>query len=286
MKDDERLCSSFAIFPALSLPHLMAPTTAQSHPTIPDFGGALESCTLKSYDGRRFILVSKLKKWLNSPLQDSTATHIQILLRSAYEKQFAPVTTNDICSDFLLVFSILLEIGQGHLIEAFLNHSLNDHKLPFNITSLKQTLEAERAQNGDTAIKREVLEAFDGVQWKYCAPSFQLEAKQVHPPQCILPICRRKTINEKGGTAHLWEIEVPEEFVGKSLREKVENSGYEGESGKVSRYQALWKTFFAHMRYSVTALPSNHSMTLAKICSLMKRKPSMASEIRRVWSNA
>jgi hypothetical protein len=42
----------------------------------------------------------------------------------------------------------------------------------------------------------------------------------------VIPICRKEKINNKGGTAPLWQIEVPEEFVGPRLRDVIPSARF------------------------------------------------------------
>lgn len=208
----------------------------ESKSALAEFHQALKDSTLEAFDGRHFVRVSKLKTWLKGSRENAKTTRIQELLREAYADRpgFLPVTADKLCRDGLLVFSILLEIKCGHLISDFLTRHFDDHKLPFKLADLRADFGIDKAPNSDVTFGVEP-ELFDNVQWKYCAPSFHYEDNHLLSQQYILPFCKRKTINLKGGTAHLWEVEVPAEFVGESLRSQVKDSSYEslGQYGRV-----------------------------------------------------
>lgn len=210
-------------------------------PATTEFCNRLEAFTLEALHRRHFVLTITLQQWLRSTVPNTTYSQIEGLLQEAYHdrreiKPSLPVTSESVSRDSLLVFSILLEIGYGHLIDRFRDHSFVDRNLPIHDAKLRSWLQTEEIADFDKADRDTVANLFDKAQWKFCAPHFHLDDAFTYPHQRILPIHRRKRINDKGGTAQLWEIEVPEEFVGESLKPQVENSCYNslGQYGKVS----------------------------------------------------
>jgi hypothetical protein len=62
------------------------------------------------------------------------------------------------------------------------------------------------------------------MQWRFCPAMFDLHMTNEYVKFRIIPIHRRHTINNKGGTARLWQIAVHEEFVSQELRQVVSKS--------------------------------------------------------------
>ena len=215
--------------------HIAQETPAPNSSALSDFQTKLQAYTLESLHEKQFVLLPRLIEWLRSSDRTSTS-QVQRLLLEAYSEHLKstpelPVTAASVSRNCLLVFSILLDIGHANLIDKFQEHKLVDHKLPINHHQLETWLQNQNITGKVTRGGDEVARLFHDAQWKFCAPSFYTHDANCFPAQQVLPIHRRHTINNKGGTAHLWEIEVPEEFVGEDLRVHVKDSQYESSKG-------------------------------------------------------
>mgnify|MGYP001581328653 FL=1 len=73
----------------------------------------------------------------------------------------------------------------------------------------------------------ELVDGFDKLQWKFCPAIFEMGMGREFQENEILPFCKKEKINEKGATAELWQIEIPEEFVGPKLRAVVKDGKYD-----------------------------------------------------------
>ena len=216
----------------------MAPTSSGKATESPfdDFRKQLRACTLDALHGKQFVLISRLKEWFSSRTTPSSSTQLQKLLWKVYHEHLKispglPINEDSISRDSLLIFSILLDVDHGDLIQKFRKHSWVDSKLPFHKPELVLWLHDHEIPTRKREDQESLAERFLSTQWKYSVLPFQLGDEKTHPQQCILPICQRQTINKKGATADLWEIEVPEEFVGDTLRESVQNSKYASQKG-------------------------------------------------------
>ena len=180
------------------------------------FSSKLESFTARNVSGQRYIHRSLLIDWLLSEYT-SQATYLDLLLDFAYsECIIVPVEARQLSSpgkSSLLVFSLLLELGRGDFIHYFLRSGLTDSKLPFPMTSLKQA-----KTSGDGSETVDFTRQFFERQWAFCPLTFDLGMGVDLPSSTVIPIQQRRQINSKGGTASIWQIVVPEEFVGDSLR--------------------------------------------------------------------
>lgn len=65
-----------------------------------------------------------------------------------------------------------------------------------------------------------LIDEFLKLQFHYSPAKFNLyQGADWDDEHTVVPICEKNSINKKGGTAELWQIAVPEEFVGHKLRD-------------------------------------------------------------------
>lgn len=123
----------------------------------------------------------------------------------------------------LRVFAILLQQGYGEFIEVFQHAGINDNSLKYPITgNARQRLLEKRFP------KPEIAE-FERLKWAYLSPKLTLH---MHGPfeehNMIMPFCRRKPVNDKGGTARVYHVAVKQCLVSDpELRKVLARSLYE-----------------------------------------------------------
>ena len=207
----------------LGLASAMSGSRTPSHHNhaLTNFREQLEICTERAICGREFIHTSRLKEWLlsaSSTVPDKT--QLELLLPKDPD-QPEPLLPSHALVDknALIVFCILLQLDKARCIESFFRASIYDTSLPKDFSSLHESLRAEH----DIGDAQSLAKDFTTAQSKFCSPVFDLDGTKNHTPNQILPILHKEKIN-KGGTAQLWLIEVPEEFVGEGLRKEVEYS--------------------------------------------------------------
>lgn len=207
----------------------------------------LKGCTTEDYLGRPYIRRSRLLAWFKSPVPGHPGTtQAGRLLAAAYRDRVnqpvQPITKEKLCDGedrCLLVFSIFLELDRGQLINRFVRQGKVDKHLPITLADLKNTL----TKMGHTRDLEELAVSFHSIQWRYCAPIFELNITRDFPRNQILPIRRKREI-ATGGTAQLWQIEVLEDFVGPQLRLAVQGSRYDDPNdGLGYRYELALKSF-------------------------------------------
>ena len=204
--------------------------------TFRDFKEALGDATVTALCGRRYVRVSRLIEWMES---DAEPSRMEILLDYAYPNRRTPqppLGAEDICKgqdSCVLVFAILLELKHGELIDVFEKRGLRDNRLPISLAELK-----EKAPS--------IAEDFNREQWAFCPANFDYSySSQYYHRDRMIPICNKRQINDKGGTAQLWEIVVQEEFVKPRLRERVPKSRFfDDEFGPVGNYIIFAATLF------------------------------------------
>lgn len=197
-------------------------------PIFQEFMKLLEESTLVNAGEKQYILGKRLQQLLLQK-PDGDTSRLDLLLDSIYlESITLPIKSENISSGSqksLLVFSILLELGHGHLIDQFQRYYLTDTRLPFDIQELSRALSKMRAKDAD-----KLAQDFSKRQWAYCPMIYEYGVSLTCLPQTVFPIHHMRRINDKGGTAKLWQIEVLEEFVGPKLREVASLASYLGSS--------------------------------------------------------
>jgi hypothetical protein len=192
---------------------------------LAEFAAKAQEFNQTAVDGRSYVLVEQLRKWMREPsltqLDNKFVTNTDLLAHAAYfgKKDFRPIEPSkisDLGSDCcVIVFSILLDLELGHLIDLFSKKTIVDCRLPQDLSSLKKSLKG--LQDGE-----QVAERFNERQWKFCPAIFSLNMEKEYFENQIIPICRKTHLNS-GGTAHVWQIEVQSEFVDKNLQNLLAN---------------------------------------------------------------
>ena len=195
-----------------------------------EFQHKVQECTKKAACGRPFVLVGKLQDWLRSPVEPGVkTTHAERLLDVAYPSrasrglrlpisphQFQP--GDDCC---LLVFCILQRIGCGAAISQVSEWGNVDKLLPLRRDAVDEMF--EKANIMDIHLRSSFFEQ----QYLFCPARFDLRRTQKWAEERVVPICEKNLITSKGGTAKLYQIAVPEEFVGASLRDLCSGSRFD-----------------------------------------------------------
>jgi hypothetical protein len=220
----------------------------------------LKEYTLKACCGGDYVLLSKFRHWLKEPRAGSY-TMVSRLHDVAYRSWTKParlISADQICEDnCILLFSILLEMGRGELIHEIWNRGKNDRHLPIDLYALLLMFEGMEDPK-----YQQLAEEFDQRQWKYCPAILEFNKARQYPQNQILPFSKREKINEKGGTAQLWVIEVLEEFVEAKLRMKVEGSKYECKDGLGPVSILYLPSFLTQIHFSKTEHFANSPIAL------------------------
>jgi hypothetical protein len=203
----------------------MAPPARASNPLI-EFKQKLEEWKVKAVCDKEYIRVKELLKWMVT----GSPKKVDVLLWSCKSpgENFSYDSKRILQDDTrcLLIFSILLELGEGNLIHALLKHDYTDRKLPLDLAQLER--------NSTFKQNPGLSKRFNDTQWKYCPVRFELTGERDLTQDHIVPIFCKQRINE-GGTAVIYEILVQEEFVNEALRAAVPYSrGVDSQYGPVS----------------------------------------------------
>lgn len=176
------------------------------------FNQGIQNHSIHSVSGRSFVLTRRLKSWLNSTVD---SLRPQTVLESLYNTIVSIEVSGHLItppwkSDSVLIFCILLELGLAHLLEGFTTNGTSDKSLPIDerdLCALTQNLGHEDDSLADR---------FFEIQWRYCAAVVDLDGIYEWQQGMVIPICFQNLIAE-GRTAKVYEIAVPEDFIGQRL---------------------------------------------------------------------
>jgi hypothetical protein len=218
-------------------PHEASATVEPDH--IHLFDAKLAELTIQpvqreGWTPKSFILRDKLRKWLNAPADKSSPdSNAAVLLASAYEvwqQPAPPITIQQVVGPGIMkcltTFCILLEMRQGQLLHHFRRCWIVDARLPMMLTDLQarivEVLKAVSYTSSDIEhVSWDLAQKFNEKQWKYCAIRLKAGRKTDYlSPEYILPFVDRKLITDKGATAKVYEVGVPEYFLDDILKER------------------------------------------------------------------
>lgn len=255
---------------------------------LTDFDVKIHGLAENAVDGRSYILVEQLRAWMRDTnhtnrLDNKYTTNTNLLLHAAYlgcaesdKENFVPIDASYIANPgrkcCVLVFSILLELKLGHLIDRVARSGVLDEKLPVSWNELKDKFKGVDIPDSDR-----VATDFNRKQWKYCPAFFTMNMDDQFFEDRIIPVCRKEHICE-GGTAHVWQIVVRAEFVDPKLRSFLdvdENASYnDNDYGHVSCTTPINDQFLTVLLCSATYSRSRRLMKATSTISKMRKQPS------------
>ena len=183
-----------------------------------------EKCSCK----RRFVHTAEVEQWMrrhdsNDSEQANAAIpnagrllmeiHDQIIdhLSAPFPVDWKPILDGE--NRCVLVFSILLEQEYGHLIDLFQSARVYDKFLDSTGRDYEERLRKKLHEKNIPDVD-EVIRKFERAKWAYTSPQLTLHMEEnFEGGDFVLPFCRRNVINEKGGTASVYQVAVQEQFI-------------------------------------------------------------------------
>jgi hypothetical protein len=184
--------------------------------------------------GREYVNVFKLQAWMRSTAPGWTIDNFTRLLFEAWrnwgghQPPFRPkaesISTGDQCA--VLVFSILLELEHGHLIKNFQDEKILDKDLEHAGVDYRYVVETLQKHNIPDA--KRLVERFEEKKWSYCPVIIKHRMSNAfRDGRWVIPFCKRQEVNEKGGTAQVWQVLIQEDFVSREVRDIISGSRIE-----------------------------------------------------------
>ncbi|KAI9687319.1 MAG: hypothetical protein M1822_002362 [Bathelium mastoideum] len=181
-------------------------------------------------NGRRFYHVDAIVEWMQRLEPGNSLRNAELLIREV--RPVRPGFNLDIEKFLygpdrcLVVLAILVTQKRGHLIDILRRSGIVDQHLTYltenNFRDLRNELEA-----GHISDRKEICSDFESDLWSFCPATLSLRMNgRYHTGQYIMPFCQKQQVNEKGGTAQVYEVVVQEDFVPKPLREKLQRAKF------------------------------------------------------------
>ena len=182
---------------------------------------------------RPFICTVSLHQWMKDTEKGESKTNVERLLEKVKVIRAGfPESILDGKYRCVLVFSILLEQNRGDLIYIFQNAEIIDKYLDkpkYNLSELQYQLEKYRIPDVDGIIKE-----FEYDKWDYCPARLELHMRRRFEDLLRLPFCARMKVNDKGGTACVYQVAVQQEFVSDEIKNHLGKSFDFRKYGQVS----------------------------------------------------
>jgi hypothetical protein len=188
-----------------------------------DFEKSLEKFTVKPAHkhGRSYVLSQSLVKWLTSPWPGHTFTQADRLHKAVYHKVpgFDPISAEQLSTEpngCLLVFSILLVLHEGVLVDRFQRRGIVDSQIPMSLERLQKGIRGMELSEAEAS---NLANDFYAKQWLFCPIIIFRNMDRYYEKEHIMPICQKQKINDKAGSATgIYLIEIQEQFVDNNLR--------------------------------------------------------------------
>ncbi|KAK8086767.1 hypothetical protein PG994_001741 [Apiospora phragmitis] len=159
-----------------------------------------------------------------------------------------------------IVFAILLNLDCGSLIHTFQRYGITDGNLSNERLSNLDTLKEELP--GSASDVNKLVSNFDDMRFMFQHVVMDLHTPTVYSDRqkgrWISPFCRRQLINNKGGTAKVWQVSVQDRFLSLGLQDRLKRSEYNDPLyGKC--YSMALKTFTSEYKHVFNREKLNYS---------------------------
>jgi hypothetical protein len=115
---------------------------------------------------------------------------------------------------YILVFSMLLELGYGHLLGRFIDSGIDDRSLASMQERDEQVLRKSLSECGSSIQVEQVIDDFQRARWAYCPLTLSLGMEDdLRGTNTIPPFCQKLRLGHTGGTASLYWIAVQQELI-------------------------------------------------------------------------
>lgn len=166
-----------------------------------------------------FIDFDQAESWMRQPVQDGRATNLHLLilaLESKFRRPFQIIVSR-ISSTYnpcIRVFCILLMQERGELIQSFCDAGVVDRDIAEDVRIRIGRLRRELWQWKTHEETETIIQDFEKARRGAIAAELHLHmAENFQGGAYILPFCRYRPINGKGGTASVFEAFIQQDLV-------------------------------------------------------------------------
>ena len=200
---------------------------------------------------RRVINVSAVTAWWKSMTPDlAKQNRLWLLLDDSklIQPHSSDVKESRSSGNYahILVFSMLLEQGRGHLLGRFVDSEIDDRSLANTTEGSEQRLRKLLAESHSSTQVDQVMDDFHRARWAYCPLSLTLHMDQnLQGSKIIPPFCHKIRLGHAGGTASLYWIAVQRDLISdNALAFALRDSLYTDETyGEVSSCAKSWSEY-------------------------------------------
>lgn len=217
---------------------------------VAEFRSKLKESTLTSaLDGRSFVRSSLVAEWLTShsatpTIHDTTPMRRMDDIYSALHpgRKSLPSSLVQNAGVQVKLFCILFTIGCLETLDVFWSYTLLDRDLPLSLEKLQVVANTDSCKYFESFANK-----FYRAQWPFCPATFDLFQAKTLESEHVLPLSRMKMIGA-GGTARVYQIAVPEEFLGPHFVDRLSFARFKDTEGAVGpSVQLVMKTYQKNM---------------------------------------
>lgn len=182
---------------------------------------------------RHIVHVDLVREWWLKEMSDnSKRTKLHRLLDelSIPQHRIFPLQYKDIVNgdqSSLLVYSLLLKQGHGHLVDIFTRSDMRDQYIAITRSDSNEILHKDLSTVEPTKAAS-ILAEFHKERWQYCPLRLTLDMNHtLYGTNVILPFCHKIQLGDKGGTASIYMVAVQKDLIqDDSLRLAISDSRY------------------------------------------------------------
>lgn len=187
------------------------------------FLAQMRQWTVTASCGRDYVIQTPLIQWMNHGDPKNVEALLAECWQGGHNLDLSDPSVQKLSfgqDRCLLLFSILLELGKGHLIFDLQTCNVSDHSLPLNMDEIRNLVRAISPPEHEEDLAEKI---FNG-QWKYYPLRFCLnDTNKTVSAEQIVPFVERHLIKD-GGTAFVHKVLVQAEFVDDALQKASASS--------------------------------------------------------------
>jgi hypothetical protein len=180
-----------------------------------------------------------------------------------------------------IVFSILLSIRRPDVVKDFQDANIVDKELPLSFEEVSRRVKGHAVngrRNLSDAQRTQLAKMFEEAQWRFRPHIFKVDDDTSLPFECILPILDKRPIlnngekTKQGGTARVYQLMIPEEFLDIGIRNAIHSKSCQinDKLGKVRKYFPCNTISYLADRSSCISSSSRNTWRIPQTCAHLR----------------